>query len=230
MTATSTPGVAAAAVASAPPESARTRVAAAGLALAALTLIGLLVTTPWGERNALGYDDIAPIRDSAWAGILADSLAFAIIGVTVGLVVLALVRARGSVIALVGAAATMIGGLLFAIGSYAFVAFAWYATSDAVPVETGKALLSYVDQHPEHLRGPAMIGFLLFTLGSVLLCVALLRGRAAPVAALVAFLLLTVAQFVGVEGRLLDVVQIALMLLLVGLAAWAVRVTTAGAA
>lgn len=212
---------------SASQDPARTWVAAAALALGAVTLAGLLVTTPWGERNALGYDDIAPIRDTAWAGMLADCIAFAVVGIALAAVVLALVRGHGRVLGLVGAVATTLGGVLFAMGSFAFASFAWYATSATVAPETGRALLTYVEDHPAHLRLPAMIGFLLYTVGSLLLCAALLRGRAAPMVGVVAFVLLTVAQFVGVDGRLLDAVQIAQMVLLVGLAGWALRATVA---
>lgn len=225
MPTTSTPTLASFSIASAPPDPVRVRVAAAALAVASLTLVGLLLTTPWGERNALGYDDIAPVRDAAWAGILADSIAFAIVGIAAGWVVLALVRSRGSVLALGGAVTATLGGVLFAIGSYAFGAFAWYATSEVVSPETGRALLAYVDEHPAHLRLPAMIGFLLYTAGTLLLSAALFRGRAAPRAGIVVFVALTVAQFVGAEGRLLDAVQIGQMIMFVALAVWAVRVT-----
>ena len=104
------------------------------------------------------------------------------------------------------------------MGSFAFASFAWYATSAAIPVDSGKALMAYAAENPQHGFVPAMIGFLLFTVGSLLLAVALLRSRAVPIAAVIVFAVLTVSQFAGVEGRGLDFVQIALMLLLTGLA------------
>ena len=185
----------------APPDRMRHRVVAAGLGLGAVVLAGLLVTTPWGERNAIGYDDIAPLRDPAWAGMFADSLAFAVVAITASLVVLAQVRTRGRVLGLVGAVAAFLGGVLFAMGSYAFAAFAWYATSNAVPPNSGRALMAYSADHPEHLRAPAMAGFLLYTIGSLLLSAALIRGRAVPVAGPVAFIVLTLAQFLPIPGR-----------------------------
>ena len=200
------------------PGRARRRVAAVGLGLGALTIAGLLVTTPWGERNATSYDEIAPVRDAAWAGMLADGIAFAVVGLLFSMTVLSLVRGRGRLPALVGAIVTSFGGLLFAMGSFAFASLAWYATSPAIPVDTGKALMSYAAENPQHGFVVAMVGFLLFTVGSLVLAVALLRSRAVPLAAVVVFAVLTLSQFAGVEGRGLDFVQIALMLLLTGLA------------
>ena len=196
----------------------RRRVAATGLGIGALTIAGLLVTTPWGERNATSYDEIAPVRDAAWAGMLADGIAFAVVGLLFSMTVLSLVRGRGRVPALVGAIVTSLGGLLFAMGSFAFASLAWYATSSAIPVDAGKALLAYAAENPQHGFVPAMVGFLLFTVGSLLLAASLLRSRAVPLAAVIVFAVLTLSQFAGVEGRGLDFVQIALMLLLTGLA------------
>ena len=197
--------------------------AGVGLGLGALTVAALLATTPWGARNATGYEDIAPIRDSAWAGMLADGVAFAVVGFTLAITALCLVRGRGRVPALIGAALTSLGGLLFAMGGFAFASFAWYATSAAVPVDAGKALMAYATENPQHGFVVAMIGFLLYTVGSIVLSVALFRGRAVPTVGIAAFVAITVAQFVGLDGRLLDLAQIALMLLLTGLAGWSLR-------
>lgn len=199
------------------------RVAAAGLGLGALTVAALLVTTPWGSRNATGYEDIAPIRETAWAGLLADGVAFAVVGLTLAITVVSLLRGRGRVLALIGAALTALGGLLFAMGSFAFASLAWYATSAAVPVDAGQALMAYASQNPQHGFVIVMIGFLLYTVGSIVLGVALFRGRVVPIVGVAVFVAVTVAQFVGIEGRLLDFAQVALMLLLTGLAGWALR-------
>jgi hypothetical protein len=67
--------------------------------------------------------------------------------------------------------------------------------------------------------GVDMAGFALTTLGSLVLAAALIRARAVPVPAVVAYLLLTVAQFTGLPGRAMDLLQIVMMALLVGFAA-----------
>ena len=64
-----------------------------------------------------------------------------------------------------------------------------------------------------------MAGFLLTTVGSLVLAGALIRARAVPVSAVVAYVLLTVAQFAGIPGRAMDFLQIAMMLGLIGFAA-----------
>ncbi len=79
----------------------RIRVVAGALGAASLTVAGLLITTPWGERHdssadeVLSYDSLAAVRDGAWAGMLADGLAFGVLGLTLGLVVCHLVARPG---------------------------------------------------------------------------------------------------------------------------------------
>jgi hypothetical protein len=63
-----------------------------------------------------------------------------------------------------------------------------------------------------------MAGFLLFTIGSILLLIALIRARTVPLWLPIAFLALVVAQFAPVPSRILDFVQVALTALLVVLA------------
>jgi hypothetical protein len=196
---------------------------AVGLALSATTIAVLLVLTPWGERNALGYDDIAPVRDAAWLGVLLDGASFGVVGVTLGLVACLLAQGRGRNAALVGAALTTVGGIVFAMGGFGFAALAWYATSDAIPADSGRALLEYAEENPFHFYGVGGIGFLSYTIGTLVICTALIRARAVPVAGVVAFIVLTLAQFSPIPGRALDLVQIGLMVLLVGLAGGAIH-------
>jgi hypothetical protein len=196
---------------------------AVGLALGAITIAVLLVLTPWGERNALGYDDIAPVRDAAWLGMLLDGAAFGVVGVTLGLVACFLAQGRGRVAALVGAVLTTVGGILFAMGEFGFATLAWYATSEAISTESGRALMSYVEDNPAHFYGVTGAGFLAFMIGTLVISAALIRARAVPVAGVVAFIVLTLAQFSPIPGRALDFVQISLMVLLVGLAGRAIQ-------
>jgi hypothetical protein len=198
--------------------------AAAGLALAATGLASVLLWHPWPTRDRFGYGDIAPIRDAMWQALVIDAMAFAVMAVTFSVVVCGLARVRGAVWATIGAAVTTLGGIAFAMGEFGFATLSWYATDTAaVSVESGTALMDYAVDHPEHGMVVQMAGFLLFTIGTVLLGIALIRSRAVPLWLPIAFLVLVVAQFAPVPSRVLDFVQVALMVLLVVLAWMFVR-------
>jgi hypothetical protein len=154
-----------------------------------------------------------------WTGIVIDAFAFAVLGVALSLVVCMLARSRGAAWATVGAVVTSLGGIAFAMGAFGFASLAWYATdTTAIPVESGTEFLKYAVDNPQHGMVLQMAGFLLFTVGSILLVVALIRSRSVPVWLPIAFLVLVVAQFTPVPSRVLDFVQVALMALLVVLA------------
>jgi hypothetical protein len=194
------------------------------LTLGAVAVAVVVLWQPWGERNRLGYADIAPNRDGAWLGTLIDGLGFAAAGVALGLAVCLLAPARGSVLANVGAVMTGLGGVAFCAGIISFGSFAWYATStDAIPAETGTALMTYLEDNPGHLMGPQMAGFLLFTLGSLVLMGALWRARSVPRWLPIAYLVLTIGLFVF-DGVALNVIEAVQMLSLVVVAYYALRV------
>ena len=203
----------------------RLRVAAAALAVSAATIVVLLATTPWGDRldsgadEVLNYDDLVKVHDAAWPSMLLDGFAFAVIGLTVGLGVLHLARGRGRIVALVGAVMTTAGGILFAMGAASFATLTWFASADGLSEGPGQALVQYANDHPGHLLGPDIAGFVLTTLGSFVLAAALIQARAVPVSAVVVYLLLTLVQFAGLPGRAIDGLQIAMMVMLIALAA-----------
>jgi hypothetical protein len=203
----------------------RIRVATAALAASAATVSVLLATTPWGDRldsssdEVLSYDKLLDVRDAAWASMLVDSFAFAVIGLTLGLGVLHLARSKGRVAALVGAVLTTAGGILFAMGGAAFATVVWFITADGLSDGAGRSLVDYANDNVGHLMGVDMAGFVLMTVGSLVLAAALIRARAVPVPALVVYILLTLAQFAPLAGRALDFLQIAMMAMLIGFAA-----------
>jgi hypothetical protein len=205
--------------------SGRVRLTAAALAASSATVIVLLATTPWGDRldsgadKVLSYDKLVAVRDAAWPSMLLDSFAFAIIGLTLGLGVLHLARGKGRIAALIGAAVTTAGGILFAMGGTAFATVGWFITADGLPRGAGQSLVDYANVHPGHLMGPDMAGFLLTTIGAVVLSAALIRARVVPIPAVAIYILLTLLQFVGLSGRTVDFLQIAMMVLLIGFAA-----------
>jgi hypothetical protein len=82
--------------------------------------------------------------------------------------------------------------------------------------------MTYVLDNPGHVMGAQMAGFLLYTLGTLLLMGALWRARAVPRWLPIGFLVLTVGLF-AVDGVVLNVVQAVQTLLLVPVAFYALR-------
>ena len=205
----------------------RIRVVAGALVAAALTIAALLITTPWGDRydssadDVLSYDKLAAVRDGAWAGTLADGIAFAVLGITLGIVTCHLVQGRGRVAAVVGAVLTTVGGICFAMGGFAFATLTWFASG--IAEDDGRALVDYANDQTGHLLGATLAGFAMFTLGGLVLATALFRGRAVPVAGVAAYVLLVVAQFTPLSGRAIDYLQIVMMGLFVALAVKVLR-------
>ena len=201
------------------PSGPRTTLVASALAVSAAAVASVLLWHPWPTRDQFGYGDIAPVRDGMWTGIVIDALAFAVLGVALSLVVCMLAWSRGAVWATVGAVVTSLGGIAFAMGAFGFASLAWYATdTTAIPVEAGAEFLKYAVDNPQHGMVLQMAGFLLFTLGSIALFIALIRARTVPLWLPITFFVLVVAQFTPVPSRVLDFIQVALMALLVVLA------------
>ncbi|HEU5110088.1 MAG TPA: hypothetical protein VFT95_16220 [Micromonosporaceae bacterium] len=194
------------------------------LAAGAAAIAAVVLWQPWGERDHLSYADLAPHRDAMWWGTLIDGLAFAAVGVTLAIAVCGLVPARrGAALATVGAVLTGFGGVAFCAGMVAFGSLAWYVTDPGVvPPENGTTLMTYIEDNPGHVMGAQMAGFLLYTLGSLLLMAALWRARAVPRWLPIGYLLLTVGLF-ALDGVALNIVQAAQTLLLVPIAVYAVR-------
>lgn len=178
------------------------------LAGGALAVSAMLIWRPWPERNDLSYAGLASVRDSAWIGSVIDGLGLAAAAVALGLAACLLAPVRGAAWANVGAVVTGFGGLAFGAGTVSFAVLGWYATAtEAIPADVGATLLGYVEDDFGRIGILVMGGFLLFTVGSLLLMVALWRARAVPRWLPIAFTLLTVALFAGLPGRVLDVVQ-----------------------
>jgi hypothetical protein len=209
------------AVTSAGTSRARVAIVTGVLVAAAVALAVTVLWQPWGERDALGYADLAPHRDAAWLGALIDGLAFAAMGVTLGFAVCLLAPTRGAIWANVGAVLTGFGGVAFCAGMASFGSLAWYATNtDTMSVESGTALMTYIENNPGHVLGPQMAGFLLTTLGSLALMVALWRARSVPRWLPIAYLVLTIGVF-ATDGVVLNLVQAVQTLLVIPVAYYA---------
>ena len=193
------------------PDPGATRTLARALAvvtsLGALAVVAVLVWRPWVDRNAFGYGDIAPRRNAIWAGSLIDGLGFALAAVGVGIAACWLAQGRGRGFAVPGALLMAVGGITFAMGSSAFAAAGWMATSDVISEKAGRALLHSVGSEGSQVFVPAAVGFLVTTLGSLLIAVALLRARTIPTWIPISLIVLTLAQFVPLPSRLLDVIE-----------------------
>jgi hypothetical protein len=203
---------------------ARLRTASTALGASALTVAGLLAFPPWGDRldsseeDFLVYEKLQEVRDGAWAGLVVDGFAYAILGLALSLGVLHLVRGRGRVAALIGAVLTTAGGVLFAMGAAAFATFTWFVTAPGLAEGAGESLVDQGNDHVARLLGIDMAGFLAFTLGTLVLAAALVRARALPRPAVGVFVVLTLGLF-AVPNDVLNYLQIGQMVLLVGFAA-----------
>jgi hypothetical protein len=203
----------------------RVRVVAVALSAAATSVAVLVATHPWGERldssaeDVLSYDALRLVdRDAAWAGLLVTGFALAVVAVCAALATCLLARGRGRGAALLGSVLTVAGGVLFAMGSSTFAAVTWFATSEDMSEDGGRRLVDVANEAPGHLLGLEMGGFLLVTLGGLTLAAALLRARAVPLVAVVAFVVLTLALFAPLPPNGTDAVQVLQMVVVAALA------------
>jgi hypothetical protein len=210
----------------------RIRLVAAVLAAASAVLAVLVVAHPWGERldssadDLVTYDYVLEHHANAWPAMFADIVAFGLIAVCLAVGVAHLVRGRGRTLATVGAALVVLGGLLSAMGSFAF-ATVLYLVGE-LPEEAGRTLVDTVNDDVAHVLGAEMAGFLLVTLGSLVLAAALFRARAVPRLAIGLYVALTVALFAGLPGTAMDVAQAAQVVLAGALAVPLLRSASLG--
>jgi hypothetical protein len=198
----------------------RTRIVAATLAISAAVVATVLLFRPWQVRNSFAYAELAPVRDAIWTAIFIDALAFVAVAISVALSVALLAQVRGSRLANIGAVITIAGGVLFAMGAFAFVALVWLVTDTSVlPAADGARVLEAALTEMVHVALPQALGFLLFTAGTLFLAAALFRSRAVPRWLPIAIVVATVLQF-AFHDRALDFVQIGAMALWIVLAGY----------
>ena len=112
-----------------------------------------------------------------------------------------LAPSRGRVAALVGAVLTTAGDILFAMGAGAFATFSWFATAPGPAEGAGRSLVAHANGQVLHLLGPDRAGFVVYTLGSLVLAAAPVRARAVPPAPVAVFVVGTPARFVSPAGN-----------------------------
>jgi hypothetical protein len=102
------------------------------------------------------------------------------------------------------------------MGGFAFATVTWFVGE--LSETAGRELVDVANDDLGHLLGVEMAGFFLVTLGSLVLAAALVRARAVPRVAVVGFVLLTLALFVGLSGAAMNAVQAAQVLAIGALA------------
>jgi hypothetical protein len=161
-------------------------------------------------NDEFGYSVIAPIRTAWWAWHVFGGLGTTVLAVALGLAVCRLAPRRGAAWATGGAVITALGGLAFLGAMGAEGVLGYYVTdTDALPVETGTNFMSYVNDNVAQLGVMLFPGFMLLTLGGLLLAVALWRARSVPRWLVVAFGVTNVAGTALPFGVVADVVNTA---------------------
>ncbi len=200
-----------------PGQTSRIRFVAVALAASAVTMATLVLSHPWGERldssadEVLSYQQVVDSHSSAWPAMLADVFALGILAFCLAVGVAHLVRGRGRTAATVGSVLVAAGGVLFAMGGFAFATVTYFV--GALPESSGRELVDVANDDLAHLMGAEMVGFFLFTLGSLVLAGALARARAIPRTVVAVYVLLTLGLFAGLPATAMDGVQAAQLLL-----------------
>jgi hypothetical protein len=207
-------------------ERTRPAIVAILLVMGAAAVTTALLWHPGPQRDDFSYAGLRPVRDAMWTATLIDAMGYASATIALSIAVCLLAPARGSRWANIGAVLTSLGGIAFATGEFAYSALGWYATAtDVLPVDTGTALMSYVEDHPAHMITPVIAGFLALNIGVLLLSTALWRSRSVPRWLPLATVVLTIGQFAGLPNRALDVEQSAVMVVYAAVAWYLIRAT-----
>lgn len=199
---------------------ARARIVAAVVVVGAITSAAFGIWHPEPDSDdTFGYDVIAPIRASWWAWHLFGGLGTAAGAIAVALAVCLLVPARGATWATLGALLTALGGLAFYGGVAAEGVLGAYATNpEALPTQSGTTLITFVNDNFQYIGVVLIPGFVLLTLGPLLLALALWSARSVPRWLPVAFALTNAAGFPVPPGLVADVVNTAFAATLVAIA------------
>ena len=176
------------------------------LALGAATVAAMIILRPV-PRNDLSYVSLAPVRDSVFWWSLVDGVAFAATAVALAIAVSVCTPRRGRVLALIGAPMAAVAGVIFACALVSIAAVGWHATAPAVPRAVGIQIL---DGLQETVVPFALlpIGFLTYTLGSLILLGAVWRAGVIARPWLIIFGALTLMQFSPGPRSILDVIQV----------------------
>lgn len=189
--------------------------------------LGLWHPAPDTADDLWSYGLVAGIRDLWWAWHVFGGLATAIVAVALGVAVCLLAPVRGSVWANLGAVLTALGGLCFFGGVAGEGILGAYVTDpDALPVEAGTAFWTHFSDNFAPIGAILIPGFLLLTIGPLLLAVALWRAKSVPRWLPIAMALSNVATFFIPFGVLADVLNVIFFGAVVATAWYLWRTTT----
>ncbi|MFD3452842.1 hypothetical protein ACFWVC_11725 [Streptomyces sp. NPDC058691] len=208
------------------------------LATAALALVvvgnvlSLLLTgfTPNGDpSNGFAFQEVAGHPGRFWAFTAFGGIGQALLTTGTAFAVCLLVRARGSVLARVGAVLSVLSGALLSAGLAAIAVLYGYAADPAVlDPAAGRAFVDHANDHTWRFTALVVPGALCGIVAMLLIAVALWRGRAVPRWIPVVFLVGTLAGFVissGLAGVLVALPAAAAMVLIAWYALLATRAT-----
>jgi hypothetical protein len=146
--------------------------------------------------KAIPYGKFTGIHESWWAWHMFGGLSNTLMMVTLAIAACMLVQKRGAAWANIGAATTLLGGLLFGAAVAAEGAAMGYAGNPAaLSRQAGATLLSYINHHPEMYVAPIIPGLVLSTLGPMFISLALWIARSVPSWIPIALFVGTVAGF-----------------------------------
>lgn len=199
------------------------------LGLSALAVAANLLLRPIPALEFEQFAAVQAARDGVWLFGLVSGFGTAVAYVAYGLTVCLLAPARGSVFATLGALCTGLGGIAFAMGLFSSTTLTWYATgAEAQAGQDGASVFASFVASPAHAFAPQIGGFLLGTVGIILLSIALWRSRSLPRVVAVAPAVLAVLGFFLDIAPLFDLSQALLMVSLVVIGGYMCRAVGKG--
>lgn len=155
----------------------RTTVVAVGLALSAVVAAANLLGRPIAAVDTEIYAELEAVRNAYWTFTLVGGMSTALAYILAGIATCMLVVRRGATLATAGAILLCIGGVLFSAGFFASGAVSWVTTGGT---GSDPAFFAYYQEHSFRAFAPQMIGFLLSTVGFILIGIALWRSQVVP--------------------------------------------------
>lgn len=198
----------------------RTTIVAVGLALSAVIAAANLLGRPIAAIDTEIYAELEPVRNAYWTFALVGGVSTALTYILAGIAACMLVLRRGATLATAGAVLLCIGGVLFGAGFFASGAVSWVSTG---VVAGDPTFFDYFQEHSFRAFAPQLVGFLLSTIGFILVGVALWRSRVVPRWLAAAIPVTAVVTILSGTGIIYDVLHAVFMGTVVALAWFLLR-------